>query len=72
MLGKTWISEKAIQLNKEENFNHECEFKLGWVTRMMERQGMTLRAVQNTRKEGVDQAIPKVNLFIIIQLIYKL
>jgi hypothetical protein len=70
LIGKTWVSERAQQLNQEEKFNHDCDFTIGWVTRMMERQGMTLRAVQNTRKEGVEQAISKVNILFILFFIY--
>lgn len=56
--GKTWLAERAQELNKE--LKHDYKFTSGWVSRMMDRNGIVLCAVQNTHKEGVIQAILKV------------
>ena len=62
-VGYTQLLNTARNLNGEKRYQHDLEFTLHWTRNVAERNGMTLRAPQNTRKEGVAAAIPKVLAF---------
>jgi hypothetical protein len=61
-IGLSWVAEKAKELN-ESKYHYNCVFTLHWVKNVLERNDMTLRAPQNTRKETVTTSIPKVLMF---------
>ena len=58
-IGVSWAIEKAKQLNEKHKYVG-AEFKYHWVSNVLPRNGMSLQTVQNTRKESVLLAVPKV------------
>ena len=66
----SWLAAAAKVANLK--YNHKCKFTLGWVERMMGRNGIALRVVQNTRTEGLPEAIPKVHFSSFISLLFSL
>lgn len=62
IIAQTWISERAKELNKKLKYQ-KAKFSVGWAARMMKRNGIVLRAVQNIRKDGIATAIPLVYIY---------
>ncbi len=57
------LQQIARELNNEERYQYDCEFKYNWARKATKRNGMILCAPQNTHKESVDTAISKVRDF---------
>ena len=63
-IGISWAIEKAKELNIDKTTQElkypDAQFSTHWVERVLARNGMAMKVVQNTRKESVFVAIPKV------------
>lgn len=53
------MRDAAKQLD-DNKFHIGAHFSLHWVSNTLARHGMSMRAVQNTRKESVSVSLPKV------------
>jgi hypothetical protein len=61
-VGVGWMIRRVKQLNID--YKHEnAKFTPHWVSNVLERNGMVVHSVQNTRKESIAASIPKILKF---------